>query len=123
MAAEELGGFNPFLMLVDGFLSFGIGAGAEVAFAIDHDEDVAHTKIGDALFEFVKILHVLGLVLEELVHEFEAEDVEVLLRELGPFHIGQLSALERAVVGPLGEGNFKERPGVLLVGSVVIGQG
>ena len=58
---------------------------------------------------------------KELVHEFEAEDVEVLLRELGPFHISQLSALERAVVGPLGEGNFKERPRVLLVGSVVIG--
>ena len=36
VATEELGGFDPLLVIVDGFLSLGIGAGTEVAFAVGY---------------------------------------------------------------------------------------
>ena len=107
VAPEEFGCFDPLLVVIDSLLTFGISPGAEVSFTVNHDEDVAHTEIGNALFEFAEILHVLSFILEELVDVFEREDVKILLGEFRPFHIGEFTFLESAVVGPLGERDIK----------------
>lgn len=122
MAAEEFGGFDPLLVLVDGFLTIGVGAGAEGAFTIDHDKNVGHAEIRDALFEFAEVGGVLCLVLEELVDVFEGGDAVGFLGVGGPRHVVEIPFLKSAVVGPLREGDVEEVLGFCSVGAVVGGE-
>ncbi len=116
MAAEEFGGFDPLLVLVNGFLATGIGAGSKGAFSINHDENVGHAEIGNALLEFTEVGGVLGFVFEELVDVFEGGDAVGLLGVFRPGHVVEVSLAEGTVVGPLGEGDVEE---VLGFGSVI----
>ena len=122
MAAEEFGGFDPLLVLVDGFLTFGVGAGAEVAFAIDHDEDVGHAEVGDAFLEFAEVGAVLGLVFEELVDVFEGGDAVGFLGVFRPRHVVEIAFTKGTVVGPLGEGDVEKVFGFSSVFAVVVGE-
>jgi len=108
VAAEEFGGFDPAFVIVDGFLAAFFCSGADIAFAIDHDEDVVHAEVGDALLEFAEVGHVLGFVLEEAVDVFEGVDPVGFFGVGGPVHVFHFASAEGAVVGPLGEGNIEE---------------
>lgn len=122
MAAEEFGGFDPLLVLVDGFLTTGIGAGSKGAFSINHDENVGHAEIGNALLEFTEVGFVLGFVLEELVDVFEGGDAVGFLSVCGPGHVVEITFAEGPVVGPLGEGDVEEVLCFGSVGAVVVGE-
>lgn len=124
VATEEFRGLDPALVIVDRFLAFFLGCFADVAFAIDHDEDVGHAEIGNAFVQFTEVFFVLGLVLEKLIDVFEGVDAVVFLGIFRPFHVGHLAGSEGVVVGPLGERYLEKVLRFLdVVTAVVVGEG
>src|SRR5262249_14156225 len=109
VAAEEFGGLDPLVMVLDGGLAFLVVGGAEVALAVAHDQDAADAVVVAALLQLLQILLVAGLVLEELVDVLDGGDVIVLLRDGGEVEVGHLLAEEALVERPLRQRDLEER--------------
>ena len=109
MAAEELGGIDPFVVVLDSLGPLGVVFVAEGSFAVTHDEQHLHAQVVGPLLELGEVLFVLGLVLEKLVDELDGFDAVVLFRRFGEVEIVELLSEQGFVEGPLGERDLEER--------------
>ena len=78
MATEILRRIDPLVVILDGCRPFGRVAVAQAPLAIDHDQDVGDPKIAGPFLHLLKVLCVLGFVLEKLIDVFDAIDAESL---------------------------------------------
>ena len=108
VAAEELRGFGPLVVVLDGLPAFGLVRVAQRAFVVAHDEQDAHALAVGALLELGEVGSVLRLVHEELVDEFDGLDTKFLPRRLWEVEVVEFLAEEGLVERPFGEGDLEE---------------
>ena len=109
MAAQELGGLDPGKVVFDGtFALRGVGM-AQRSFAVDHDQENLDVVVGRALLEVAQVLAIAGLILEELVHQFDRADAVVLPGRARKIEMIQLLREELLVEGPFRERNVVKR--------------
>ena len=89
MAAHVGGDVDPFVVVFDGLFARGLGVGADVARAVNHDEEDLDVVGGRVLNELVDVGFVGGR--EHAVDEFDGLDAEFLSREFGHVEHGRLA--------------------------------
>jgi hypothetical protein len=109
VAAEELRGFDPAVMVLDRLRPRrGVGI-AQVPFAVAHDEQALHAVVLGPLLHLTQVRRVLRLVLEELVDVLDGLDVELLACADGEVEVVHLLRAERLVKRPLCERDAESR--------------
>ena len=95
---------DPFAMRDGRLHALLLVVGGHVAFAVDHDKDEPHAVGVGVLLELVQVAQ--HGILEELVDEFDAVDVELLAGDAGQVQVlPAVGAEEAAVDRPGGEGD------------------
>ncbi len=78
VAVEGFGRFDPLIVVFNGLAPTVFVGVAQVAFAVNHDEQSFHADITGAFFEFGEVGGVLRLVLEKLIHVLDGIDAEFI---------------------------------------------
>ena len=103
VAAERRRGVDPLLVVLDGLRPLASSSGAQVALAVDHDQDAGDADVVGALLQVLEVGRVVGLVLEELVDELDPLDAVVLAGDLGEVEVVDLLGEQGLVQRPLGQ--------------------
>src|SRR6185503_3682235 len=108
-ATEELGCFDPLVMILDRCGPRRRVGVAESAFPVDHDQATLDADIGAAAFHLREVALVVRFILEELVDVFHGANAEVVLGHPSEIEMIHLAGKERFVKRPFGEGYLEPR--------------
>ena len=109
VAAEEGGGDDPAIVVMNSALaSVRVGV-PELTFAVDHNEEALDPVVIGAPLHLSEIVEVAGLVLEEGVDVFDSCEAEALASDLREVQVVELSAAQCPMQRPLGERDPKPR--------------
>ena len=108
MTTEEARGFDPLDVVVHGFAPLRRVHIAQIALAVDHNEQAAYAFTSGPLFHFIQIRAIRGFVGKELVDVLHCIDAEVTLRRACEVQMIERFRANRPVQRPLRKRDFEQ---------------